>query len=252
MSSLLSGKKIVLMGVVNKMSIAWGCATALEENGAEIIYTYQNDRVKKQLEKLLDPSAILVQCDVSNDDEIKVAFEEIHEKVGNIDGVVHSIAFARKEELEGELTDASREGYAIAQDVSAFSLIAVTREARKILNPGGSIATLTYVGSTRAVNNYNVMGLAKASLEAAVRYLAVDLAKQDVRVNAISAGAIKTLASSGIKGFRDLLDEAKDRTPSGKQVTIYEVGNTMAFLMSDLSTGITGDLIYVDKGTHLS
>jgi len=252
MSSLLSGKKIVLMGVVNKMSIAWGCATALEENGAEIIYTYQNDRAKKQLEKLLDPSAILVQCDVSNDDEIKIAFEEIHEKVGNIDGVVHSIAFARKEELEGELTDASREGYAIAQDVSAFSLIAVTREARKILNPGGSIATLTYVGSTRAVNNYNVMGLAKASLEAAVRYLAVDLAKQDVRVNAISAGAIKTLASSGIKGFRDLLDEAKDRTPSGKQVTIYEVGNTMAFLMSDLSTGITGDLIYVDKGTHLS
>lgn len=252
MNTLLKGKKIVLMGVVNKASIAWGCALALQNCGATIVYTYQNDRVKKQLDKLITEKDITVQCDVSSDAEIEQAFNEIHEKVGNIDGVVHSIAFARKEELEGELTEASREGYGIAQDVSAFSFIAVCREARKIMNEGGSISTMTYVGSSRAVNNYNVMGLAKASLESAVRYLAVDLAKQDIRVNAVSAGAIKTLASSGIKGFRNLLDEAIERTPSGKQVTTEEVGKAVAFLMSDLSTGLTGDVIYVDKGTHLS
>lgn len=252
MESLLKGKKIVIMGVVNKASIAWGCATAMKECGAELIYTYQNDRVEKQLQKLLEPTDLTVQCDVADDAEIERAFAEIHEKVGNIDGVVHSIAFARKEELEGDITDASREGFSIAHDVSAYSLVAVAREARKYLNEGGSIGTLTYVGSSRAVNNYNIMGLAKASLEAAVRYLAVDLASQNIRVNAISAGAIKTLASSGIKGFRNLLDEAIDRTPSGKQVTTYEVGKSMAFLMSDLSTGLTGDIIYVDKGTHLS
>lgn len=252
MHTLLKGKKIVLMGVVNRASIAWGCATALKNCGATIIYTYQNDRVKKQLEKLLPEEELLIQCDVASDEEIAQAFTQINEKVGKIDGVIHSIAFARKEELEGELTAASREGYAIAQDVSAYSLIAVAREARKIMNEGGSIATLTYVGSERVVNNYNVMGLAKASLEAAVRYLAADLAHQDIRVNAISAGAIKTLASSGIKDFRKLLDEAIERTPSGKQVTIEEIGNAMAFLMSDLSTGLTGDIIYVDRGTHMS
>lgn len=252
METLLKGKKIVLMGVVNKSSIAWGCATAMKKCGADIIYTYQNDRVKKQLDKLIDPTELTVQCDVSNDEEVATTFAEIHEKVGNIDGVVHSIAFAPKEALEGEITEAPRDSFKIAHDVSSFSLIAVAREARKYMNEGGSITTLTYIGSSRAVNNYNIMGLAKASLEAAVRYLAVDLAKQDIRVNAVSSGAIKTLASSGIKGFRDLLDEAAERTPANKQVTTEEVGNTVAFLMSDLSTGLTGDLIYVDKGTHLS
>lgn len=252
MNTLLQGKKIVLMGVVNKASIAWGCAIALKNCGAEVIYTYQNDRVKKQLDRLIDPTETTIECDVATDENIASAFAEIKEKFGTIDGVVHSIAFAPKEALEGELTEASREGFAVAHEISSFSLIAVAREARKILNPGGSIATLTYIGSSRAVNNYNIMGLAKASLEASVRYLALDLAQQDIRVNAVSSGAIKTLASSGIKGFRDLLDEAVERTPSGKQVTTEEVGNTIAFLMSDLSTGITGDLIYVDKGTHLS
>jgi enoyl-[acyl-carrier protein] reductase I len=251
-NTLLKGKKIVLMGVVNKSSIAWGCALALKKCGAEVIYTYQNDRVKKQLDRLIDENDATVECDVAADDNIEKAFIEIKERFGNIDGVIHSIAFAPKEALEGDITDAPRESFSIAHEISSFSLIAVAREARKILNPGGSIATLTYIGSSRAVSNYNIMGLAKASLEASVRYLAHDLAEQDIRVNAVSSGAIKTLASSGIKGFRELLDDAATRTPAGKQVTIEEVGNTVAFLMSDLSTGITGDLIYVDKGTHLS
>lgn len=252
MNTLLHGKRIVLMGVVNKSSIAWGCALALQKCGAEIIYTYQNERVKKQLDKLLAPTDLTVECDVATDENIARAFATIQDRYGKIDGVVHSIAFAPKEALEGEITEAPRDSFKVAHEISSFSLIAVAREARKIMNPEGSIVTLTYIGSSRAVNNYNIMGLAKASLEAAVRYLAVDLAQQDIRVNAVSSGAIKTLASSGIKGFRDLLDEAVERTPSGKQVTTEEVGNTVAFLMSPLSTGITGDLIYVDKGTHLS
>lgn len=252
METLLQGKKIVLMGVVNKASIAWGCATAMKKCGAEIIFTYQNERVKKQLDKLLDPADLRIQCDVASDEDIARTFAEIKETIGTIDGVVHSIAFAPREALEGELTDASRDSFNVAHEISSFSLIAVAREARKIMNPGGSIATLTYIGSSRAVKYYNIMGLAKASLEAAVRYLALDLAEQDIRVNCVSAGAIKTLASSGIKGFNALLDEAAERTPSGKQVTTREVGNAMAFLMSDLSTGMTGELMYVDKGTHLS
>lgn len=252
MNTLLKGKKIVLTGVVNKSSIAWGCALALKKCGAEIIYTYQSDRVKKQLDKLIEPSEFTIECDVAKDENIAATFAAIKEKYGTIDGVIHSIAFAPKEALEGEITEVGRENFQVAHDISSFSLIAIAKEARKILNPGGSIVTLTYIGSSRAVNNYNIMGLAKASLEAAVRYLAVDLAKDDIRVNAVSSGAIKTLASSSIKGFRELLDEAVERTPSGKQVTIEEVGNSVAFLMSDLSTGITGDLIYVDRGTHLS
>ena len=166
--------------------------------------------------------------------------------------MVHSIAFARKEELGGNVFDSTREGFAIAHDISSYSLLLVSRYASKIMNPGGSIITMTYIGSERAIANYNIMGLAKASLEAAVRYLALDLAKQDIRVNAISSGAIKTLAASGIKGFNALLDEQAARTPSGKQVTTEEVGNTAAFLMSDMSRGIVGEIIYVDKGTHMT
>lgn len=252
MNTLLEGKKIVIMGVVNKSSIAWGCVEAMRDCGAFIIYTYQNDRVKRQLEKLVGADAPMVECDVATDEDVEKAFNEISTKYGTIDGLVHSIAFARKEELEGSLLDASREGFSIAHDVSAFSLIAVSKYASKIMNRGGSIATMTYIGSHRAVPNYNVMGVAKASLESIVKYLAVDLASQDIRINAISAGAIKTLASSGIKGFQQLLDSASERTPSDKPVTIREVGNTAAFLMSDLSTGVNGDTIYVDKGTHLS
>ena len=252
MNTLLKDKKIVIMGVVNKASIAWGCAKAMNDCGATVIYTYQNDRVKKQLEKLVGTEANLVECDVATDEQVEEAFNQIHKTYGTMDGLVHSIAFARKEELGGNVFDSTREGFAIAHDISSYSLLLVSRYASKIMNPGGSIITMTYIGSERAIANYNIMGLAKASLEAAVRYLALDLAKQDIRVNAISSGAIKTLAASGIKGFNALLDEQAARTPSGKQVTTEEVGNTAAFLMSDMSRGIVGEIIYVDKGTHMT
>ncbi|MDN7145204.1 enoyl-ACP reductase FabI [Liquorilactobacillus mali] len=251
MEKLLSGKKILIMGVANKRSIAWGCAQAMLDNGAELIFTYQNARLKKSILRLVPDEERLVECDVSSDDSIKSAFAEIKEKFGKIDGIVHAIAYANKDELAGDIMNSSREGYALAQDISAFSLIAVAKYGVEILNDPASIVTLTYFGSERAIPNYNVMGVAKAALEANVRYLARDMAKYGVRVNAISAGAIKTLAVTGVKDHGDLLRISEERTVDGKSVTTNEVGGAAAFLVSDLSTGVVGDIIYVDKGVHL-
>ncbi|KRN31583.1 enoyl-ACP reductase FabI [Liquorilactobacillus mali] len=251
MEKLLSGKKILIMGVANKRSIAWGCAQAMLDNGAELIFTYQNARLKKSILRLVPDEERLVECDVSSDDSIKNAFAEIKEKFGKIDGIVHAIAYANKDELAGDIMNSSREGYALAQDISAFSLIAVAKYGIEILNDPASIVTLTYFGSERAIPNYNVMGVAKAALEANVRYLARDMAKYGVRVNAISAGAIKTLAVTGVKDHGDLLRISEERTVDGKSVTTNEVGGAAAFLVSDLSTGVVGDIIYVDKGVHL-
>lgn len=239
------------MGVANKRSIAWGCAQAMLDNGAELIFTYQNARLKKSILRLVPDEERLVECDVSSDDSIKNAFAEIKEKFGKIDGIVHAIAYANKDELAGDIMNSSREGYALAQDISAFSLIAVAKYGIEILNDPASIVTLTYFGSERAIPNYNVMGVAKAALEANVRYLARDMAKYGVRVNAISAGAIKTLAVTGVKDHGDLLRISEERTVDGKSVTTNEVGGAAAFLVSDLSTGVVGDIIYVDKGVHL-
>ncbi|MBB1078864.1 enoyl-ACP reductase FabI [Limosilactobacillus sp. STM2_1] len=253
MGNLLVGKKIVIMGVANRRSIAWGCAKALSEQGAEVIYTYQNERIKKSLIKLVDDRDLLVECDVASDESIENAFLAIKEQYGKVDGIVHAIAFAKKEELAGSILNASREGYSLAQDISSYSLIAVAKEAKKLdlLTNPASVVTLTYFGSERAIPNYNVMGIVKAALEASVRYLARDLGKDGVRVNAISAGAVKTLAVTGIKGHNDLLKMSQARTIDGEDVTIDEIGNTCAFLMSDLSSGVIGDVIYVDKGVHL-
>ncbi|MDV7756822.1 enoyl-ACP reductase FabI [Liquorilactobacillus mali] len=251
MEKLLSGKKILIMGVANKRSIAWGCAQAMLDNGAELIFTYQNARLKKSILRLVPDEERLVECDVSSDDSIKSAFVAIKEKFGKIDGIVHAIAYANKDELAGDIMNSSREGYALAQDISAFSLIAVAKYGIEILNDPASIVTLTYFGSERAIPNYNVMGVAKAALEANVRYLARDMAKYGVRVNAISAGAIKTLAVTGVKDHGDLLRISEERTVDGKSVTTNEVGGAAAFLVSDLSTGVVGDIIYVDKGVHL-
>ncbi len=248
MGNILTGKKIVVMGVANKRSIAWGCAQMMAEQGAQIIYTYQNSRMKKSLQRLVDDEDQLIECDVADDESIEQAFTTIKE-----DGIVHAIAFAKKEELAGSILGASRKGYAIAQDISSYSLIAVAKVANQLnlLNNPASIVTLTYFGSERAIPNYNVMGIAKAALEASVRYLARDLGQKLIRVNAISAGAVKTLAVTGIKGHDDLLKMSQARTVDGEDVTISEIGNVCAFLMSDLSTGVTGDTIYVDKGVHL-
>ncbi len=250
--SFLTGKKIVVMGVANKKSIAWGCAQALTQQGAEVIYTYQNDRMKKSLEKLLEGSEFLVECDVANDESIQQAFATIKEYAGEIHGLVHAIAYANKDDLQGSVTEISREGYALAQDVSSYSFIAVTRYAEPILAENSGIVTLTYLGSERAVPNYNMMGIAKAALEASVRYLAADLSPKKIRVNAVSAGAIKTLAVTGVKDYQKLIQLAEDRTPDHVGVTIEEVGNACAFLVSPLSSGIIGEVIFVDKGVHLS
>lgn len=253
MEGILSNKQIVVMGVANKRSIAWGCAQAMEKQGATVIYTYQNERMKKSVSRLVGDEKRLVECDVANDDSIQTAFTAIKQRFSKVDGLVHAIAYAKKEELSGSILNVSREGYALAQNISAYSLIAVAKAAHELdlLNDPASIATLTYFGSERAIPNYNVMGIAKAALEASVRYLARDMGSLGVRVNAISAGAMKTLAVTGIDNHSDLLKMSQERTTDGQSVTLEEIGGTCAFLMSDLSKGIAGDIIYVDKGVHL-
>ncbi|MFK5705213.1 enoyl-ACP reductase FabI [Ligilactobacillus sp. LYQ139] len=248
---LLSGKKILVMGVANKRSIAWGCAQVMEEQGAEIIYTYQNERMKRGVSRLVEDDNRLVECDAANDESIQQAFKTVKERFGKVDGIVHAIAFAKKEELEGSILNTSRDGFALAHDISAYSLIAVAKYGKDILNNPASIVTLTYFGSERVIPSYNVMGIAKASLEASMRYLARDMGEDGVRVNAISAGAVRTLAVTGIHGHSDLLKISKERTVDGQSVTTKEIGGLCAFLMSDLSTGVVGDVIYVDKGVHL-
>lgn len=251
MGDLLTGKKILVMGAANKHSIAWGCAQMMMEQGAQLIFTYQNERLKKSLHKLVADENALIECDVASDESLQTAFATIKDRFGKVDGIVHAIAFAPKDALGGDIMNASRQDFAIAQDISAYSLLAVAKYGQAILNNPASIVTLTYFGSERAVPNYNVMGVAKASLEAAVRYLARDMAKYGVRVNAISAGAVKTLAVTGIKGHSELLEMSEERTVDGQSVTTREIGGACAFLMSDLATGVVGDTIYVDKGVHL-
>ena len=253
MEGILSNKQIVVMGVANKRSIAWGCAQAMEKQGATVIYTYQNERMKKSVSRLVGDEKRLVECDVANDASIQTAFTAIKQRFGKVDGLVHAIAYAKKEELSGSILNVSREGYALAQNISAYSLIAVAKAAHELdlLNDPASIATLTYFGSERAIPNYNVMGIAKAALEASVRYLARDMGSLGVRVNAISAGAMKTLSVTGIDNHSDLVKMSQERTTDGQSVTLEEIGGTCAFLMSDLSKGIAGDVIYVDKGVHL-
>lgn len=248
----LEGKKVVIMGVANNKSIAWGCAKAMKDQGATLIYTYQNERMEKQLARLAQEDDLLVECDVASDESIRRAFSTIETRVGKIDGLLHAIAYSKKEELAGNISDVSRDGYALAQDVSAFSLLAVSKAAKPLFNMGAGIVTLTYMGSERAIPNYNVMGIAKAALEASVRYMAVEFGQVGVHVNAISAGAIKTLAVSGVSGYKDLIKESDSRTIDGQGVTIEEVGNMAAFLISPFASGVVGDVIYVDKGVHLT
>lgn len=251
MSELLTGKTIVIMGVANKRSIAWGCAQTALSQGAKLVLTYQNERIKQSLQRFVHDEADLIECDVADDDNIAQTFTTIGERYGKIDGLVHAIAFTDKETLEHGLVSTSRAGYDLAQEISAYSLIAVAKAAQPLMTDGGSIVTLTYFGSERAVPHYNMMGVAKAALESSMRYLASELGEQGIRVNAISAGAIKTLAVTGIKDHGNLLKISRERTVDGKDVTVTEIGNVAAFLMSDMATGVTGDVMYVDKGVHL-
>ncbi|MBO2728877.1 enoyl-ACP reductase FabI [Lactiplantibacillus plantarum] len=252
MDGILSGKTIVVMGVANQRSIAWGCTEALIAQGAQVILTYQNDRLKQSLQRFVAPDVPLIACDVADDDNVERAFASIKQQYGAIDGIIHAIAYADKATLEGDFVNTTKAGYNLAQNISAYSLIAVARAARPMLKPGASLVTLTYFGSERAVPNYNMMGVAKAALEANVRYLARDLGPQQVRVNAISAGAVKTLAVTGIHEHQQLLKLSRSMTVDGEPVKTREIGNVAAFLLSNLSTGMTGDVVYVDKGVHLS
>ncbi|MDO7804245.1 enoyl-ACP reductase FabI [Lactiplantibacillus pentosus] len=252
MDGILSGKTIVVMGVANQRSIAWGCTEALMAQGAQVILTYQNDRLKQSLQRFVAPEVPLIACDVANDDNVDQAFATIKQQYGALDGIIHAIAYADKATLEGDFVDTTKAGYDLAQNISAYSLIAIARAARPMLKPGASLVTLTYFGSERAVPNYNMMGVAKAALEANVRYLARDLGPQQIRVNAISAGAVKTLAVTGIHEHQQLLKLSRSMTVDGEPVKTREIGNVAAFLLSDLSTGMTGDVVYVDKGVHLS
>ncbi len=252
---ILAGKKGIILGIANKWSIAWGIANSLHEAGAELLFTYQ-DRVKDRVEKLAEELGNIktLECDVTDEILLEKSFQEIGKLFnGKIDFVIHSVAFAKKEELEGRYVDTSRDGYLLAQDISAFSLAAVAKQAEPLLkaNGGGSIVTLTYLGGERVIKNYNVMGVAKAALECSVKYLANDLGPDKIRVNAISAGPIKTLAASAISGIQTLINEIAEIAPLRKNTETEEVGDTALFLVSDLSRGITGEVIHVDAGFHV-
>ena len=248
---LLKDKKILITGLANKYSIASGIASAMHREGAELAFTYQNERLLKNLKPLAEEyqSDILIECDVASDDSIDKAFSQLSNTWGNFDGLVHSIGFAPADQLEGNFVDVtSREGFKIAHDISSYSFTALAKAAKPFLNDSSALLTLTYLGSMQTVPNYNVMGLAKASLEANTRFLAASMGSDNVRVNAISAGPIKTLAASGVKNFRKMLSQHSSRAPLGRTVTIEEVGNAAAFLCSDYASGITGEITYVDAG----
>ncbi|AWI11878.1 MULTISPECIES: enoyl-ACP reductase FabI [Bacillaceae] len=251
----LKGKTFVIMGVANKRSIAWGIARSLDKAGARLIFTYNQDRMLKNVKELAETlegkDYLLLQCDVTVDEDITACFQEIKNQVGTIHGVAHCIAFANREDLEGEFVDTSRDGFLLAQNISAYSLTAVAKEARPLMTEGGSIITLTYLGGERVVTNYNVMGVAKASLDASVKYLANDLGKDGIRVNSISAGPIRTLSAKGIRGFNSVLNQIEEKAPLRRTVRQEEVGDTALFLFSDLSRGITGENIHVDAGFHI-
>jgi len=255
MTKLLEGKNVVIMGVANDRSIAWGITKSLHNAGANLIFTYRQERSHQKLSKLLEKHKIdaklIVSCDVASDDSIQTAFAELKEKVGVIHGLIHSVAFANREELQGEYADTSRDGYLLAQEISSYSLVAVTKAAKELMTEGGSIVTQTYLGSERVIPNYNVMGVAKAALEASVRYLAEDVGKDGIRVNAVSAGPIRTLSAKGVSGFNEKTHVIEEKAPLRRNVDQDQVGDATLFFISDLSRGVTGEVMHVDAGYHI-
>lgn len=250
----LKGKKILIVGLLSNKSIAYGVAEAMHREGAELAFTYQGDRFKDRVAKLTDKynPAALVECDVTNDEQIENVFNELNKVWDGLDGIVHSVAFAPADQLSGDFISAvNRDGFKIAHDISAYSFAALAKAGRSMMKDrNASLISMTYLGAEKAMPNYNTMGIAKASLEATVRYTALALGAEGVRVNAISAGPIRTLAASGVGNFKRILDYNVKVAPLKKNVTIEEVGNTAAFLASDLSSGITGEVIHVDAGYH--
>lgn len=249
---LLEGKKVVIMGIRNKWSIAWGAAMSAYENGAEVIFTYNNIENKDKIEALISeiPNSKAYSCDASKDESIAECLDQIKINHGKVDGILHSIAHANTEDLRNDFILTSRDGFSHASDVSTYSLVAISRIAmeKEMLNENASIVALTYYGSEKVVEGYNVMGVAKAALETSIKYLAKDLGKDGIRINAISAGPIKTLSAKGIKDFGTILDIVEKRAPLHKNVTTKEVGDSVSFLFSNMSSAITGEVIHVDNG----
>src|SRR5438045_642148 len=250
---LLDGKKALIFGVANDHSIAWGIAQAFHAQGASIGFSSVESLIEKRVRPLATRlgSTFVEPCDVQNDDQIRAVFERWREREGSLDILVHALAFAKREDLDGEFANTSRDGFALALDVSAYSLVALVREARPLMRPGSSILTLTYYGAEKVVAHYNVMGVAKAALEACVRYLAADLGPSGIRVNAISAGPIRTLAAAGIAGFKSMYGTFAEVAPLRSNITIDDVGGTAAYLASDLARAVTGEVIYVDGGFNV-
>ncbi len=251
---LMEGKKGIVFGVANERSIAWACARQLVDAGAEIAFTYQNEVLEKRVRPLAESigGKIIEPCDVSKDEQVELVFKKISDSFQGLDFMIHALAFANKEELSGRYINTSREGFLLAMDVSVYSMTLLCRHAEPLMKGrNGNIVTLTYYGAEKVIPNYNVMGVAKAGLEASVRYLASDMGQNGIRVNAISAGVIKTLASSGISGMRTMLEHCGEKSPLKRNIVAEEVGKTALYLCSDLSSGVTGEIIYVDAGYNI-
>lgn len=251
---MLKNKNGIIFGVANKRSIAWATALALHEHGARLAFTYQGDRLKENVEGLTNesmPDSILLPCDVTKQEEVDEIFKRVAEQFGQLDFLIHSIAFAPREALGGEYLDTSREAFLTALEISAYSLPQLARAAAPLMKEGGSIVTMSYYGAEKVVAGYNVMGVAKAALEASTRYLAKDLGTRNIRINAISAGPIQTLSARGVSDFGSMLKHHAERAPLGRNVEAREVGNTAVFLCSSMSSGITGEVIYVDCGYNI-
>ncbi len=250
---LLDGKRGLILGIANKRSIAWGIAQAVSREGARLAVTYQGERLKENVDELAGglKAPVILPCDVSKDEDLDALAASVKASLGGLDFVVHAVAYALREELDGEFLNTSREGYRIAQDISSYSLTALARRMAPLMENGGSIVTLSYLGGERVVPHYNVMGVAKAALEMSVRYLASDLGPKGIRVNAISAGPIKTLAAAGVHGLSKMLEYHRTHAPLRKNTEREEVGDAALFLVSSLSRGVTGDVIHVDGGFHV-
>lgn len=253
MAGMMEGKRAMVFGLANKRSIAWGISEALHQQGARLGFNYLGETLEKRVRPLAEEvdADIVVPCDVTDDQQVSRVFEEIEKTWGGLDVLVHSVAWANKDDLGGRFSDTTRDGYLKALEISAYSLVHLAREARPLMKDGGSIVTMTYYGSEKVVPNYNIMGVAKATLEASVRYLADDLGTDGIRVNAVSAGPIKTLAAAGVKDFRKLMSIVEEKAPLRRNVTQEEVGQTALFLVSDMAAAITGEVVHVDSGYNI-
>jgi enoyl-[acyl-carrier protein] reductase I len=250
---LMAGKRGIIFGVANELSIAWGIAQQLKAEGATLAFTYLNEALEKRVRPLAESvdAELILPCDVASDEQIDAVFAEVGKQWGEIDFVVHAVAFANREDLKHSFSQTSRAGFQLALDISAYSLVAMARGAAPLMKNGGSIVALSYLGASRVIPNYNVMGVAKAALEASVRYLAAELGGDGIRVNGISAGPIKTLAASGIANFREKLKLMDERAPLRRCITQEEVGKSALYLLSDLASGVTGEIHFVDAGYNI-